>query len=358
MRTFTPVDDFVISGGGAIDPARADALRQWARRTGEFLDKAGNAKPRMSLTGSFICAHPPDYRGRPAHHFSVAEWQVLFREFKELGMDTVIWQASAWRELKECYYPSKRLSHFRQWNVVEPMLAAAAAEGLTVFLGSYGVLGGGWGDGLGVDTGDMARVREAADVEIACVRELLGLYGGGFQGFYLSSELCYHWSHNPRQYDHFGELFERVTGEMKERAPGLPVLASPAVLKTIGYEREAVANMVRCLGRARVDIVAPQDCIGQGEDLEYLGSNLEVWRTICEEIGARFWSNVETFAFTDHGQPPIEAAEPRRVFCQMAMAEAQGAEKLVTWEAMHFLDPNGPPKARALRNACLFAQGQ
>jgi hypothetical protein len=37
----------------------------------------------------------------------------------------------------------------------------------------------------------------------------------------------------------------------------------------------------------------------------------------------------------------------------MTVADRVGAKKLVTWEAMHFLDPNGSPKARALRQAYL-----
>lgn len=355
-RRVTPVEDFVVGSGCLTDPTSAEVYRHWARRTKEVLDRAGDVRPASRLTGSFIYAHPPDYRGRPALRFSVEDWRALFRELKELGMDTVIWQASAWRELEECYYPSRKLAGYKQWNVVEPMMQAAGEEGMLLYLGSFGVLGGG-DDALGIADGDLAKARETAELDLACYREVLGLYGGRFHGFYLSSEVCYAPSRPRHTYDHFAAFFERVTNEVKSLTPDKEILASPAVLKIRGYEREAVERLLTCFGRAKVDAFAPMDCIGQGEDLAMLETNLTVWREACEALGSEFWSNVETFTVTDRCHPvmKIEPAEPRRVLYQMATAERHGATKLVTWEAMHFLDPNGPPEAQALRRACLDA---
>lgn len=358
-RQATPVDDFHVGAGCLTDPTSAEVIRQRAARTKDTLDKAGDIRPQGHLSGSFICAHPPDYRGRPAHHFSFEDWRSLFREFKELGMDTVIWQASAWRELKECYYPSKRLADYRQWNVVEPMIEAANAEAMVLYLGSFGTLGGG-DEALGIADGDMDKAVAAAETDLATVDELLTLYGGTFQGFYLTSEVCYMPERPKHTYTHFATFFERVTNEVKRRAPELKILASPAVLHIKGHERQAVEGLLACFGRCPVDAFAPMDCIGQGEDLEMLEFNLGVWREVCSTLGADFWSNCESFTVTDRYHPvmKIEPAEPRRLFYQMALAEKAGATKLVTWEAMHFLNPNGSPAAQELRLACLDLFGR
>ena len=76
--------------------------------------------PEMPLTGSFIYAHPPNYKGAEAFRYSPAEWMRKLSQLKALGIDTVIFQASLWNELKECYYPSEYFRDFKTWNVLEP----------------------------------------------------------------------------------------------------------------------------------------------------------------------------------------------------------------------------------------------
>lgn len=349
----SPIDDFIVVGGNPTGTTSAAELRAWSRRTQETLDQAGDFTSRGRLSGSFIYAHPPDYRGRPTLRFSVADWRALFREFKELGLDTVIWQASAWMELGECYYPSNKLSGYRQWNVVEPMMQAANDEGMFLFLGTFGLLNGEMT--LGKDDRDLSRAIGAAEQEIACYRELLELYRGGFQGYYLSSETYYHPERDPQLYTLYGTFFERVTNSVKELTPELKILASPAAIHATGHEHEAVERLLTCFGRAQVDFFAPMDCIGQGEELVMLEDDLKVWRNVSSATGAEFWTNCETFFIPDRDGAvmKIEPAEPRRFLYQMTVADRVGAKKLVTWEAMHFLDPNGSPEAHALRRAYL-----
>ena len=305
------------------------------------------------LSGSFIYAHPPDYRGRPTLHFSVAEWRALFRELKELGLDTVIWQASAWLELEECYYPSKAMAGFKQWNVVGPMIEAVNAEGMTLYLGTFGVLNR--AVSLGVLDGDIGKAVEVAERELKCYQELLNLYGGGFHGYYLSTEVGYSPRGNPRHYAHYGIFFERITQCVKELSPEIKILASPAVAESAGHEAEAMDRLLECFGRAHVDIFAPMDCIGQVSDLGMLEANLGVWKGVCKATGAEFWVNCESFLISDLQGcvVQIEAADPKRFLYQLTVADRLGAKKLVTWEAMHFMDPHGAPKSQALRQAYL-----
>jgi len=349
----SPIDDFIVVGGNPSGTTSAAELSEWSRRTQATLDQAGDFTPRGRLSGSFIYAHPPDYRGRPTLRYSVADWRALFREFKEIGLDTVIWQASAWMELGECYYPSRLLSGYRQWDVVEPMMQAASDEEMFLFLGTFGVLSG--EATLGTDDRDLSRAIAAAEQEIACYRELLQLYPGGFQGYYLSSEATYTPERAPEIYPLYGTFFERVTHTVKALTPEVKILASPAVIHATGHMREAVESQLTCFGRAAVDYFAPMDCMGQGEELAFLEDDLTVWRDVSAATGAEFWTNCETFFIPDrdHAVMKIEPADPRRFLYQMTVADRVGAKKLVTWEAMHFLDPNGSPKARALRQAYL-----
>ena len=115
-------------------------------------------------------------------------------------------------------------------------------------------------------------------------------------------------------------------------------------------------------GRALTDLFrtiesgcsCPQNVIGQGEELDRLAPNLEVWREVCTTIWAEFWVNCKTVTVTDRCHPvmQIESAEPRRLMCEMATAEAAGAKKLVTWEAIRRTAWRNPPPHRKFGRAC------
>jgi len=352
----TGIDDFVVVAGCPPDPAYLAKYKACQCRNTEILGKAGDFKLQGELSGSFICAHPPDYRGRPSLHFNVADWRTLFREFKEIGIDTVIWQASVWQDMKECYYPSRIFSDYKQWNVVEPMMEAARAESMTLYLGTFGFIRG--DIPLGIREADISKAVETAEIELACFNELHALYGGGYHGYYLSHEVAVWPNRPPMVYQHEGAYFERVTAGIKEMAPELRILASPATYDSKGREQESIDSMMVCFGKAHIDIFAPMDCIGQVRDIGTLKTELGVWKEICKAKGSEFWVNCESFLITDPqgAVMQIEAADPMRFRYQMTVAKQMGAKKLVTWEAMHFMNPAGEPKARILRQAYKLAR--
>ena len=348
----TPVDDFVVLAGALPSPGLSDWLRRRDERSAAVLNEPVNFHPEGLLKGTFIYAHPPDYRGRPTLAYAVADWRRLLRECAELGLDTVIWQASAWMELRECYYPSEVLSSYRQWDVVGPLLEAAREERFQVWLGTVGILRG--DESLGVNDQEPDKALEAADRELACYRELLQRYGGGFHGYYLSSETYYHPQMPVHRFQHYRRLYERVTHGVKALTPHLPILASPGTAPR-DYQAEAAERLRECFSDARIDVVAPMDCIGQGNDLASLPAGLELWARTCRAIGAEFWVNCEAFRVTDYQGPviQIEPADPRRFSRQLTAAACAGARGLVTWEAPHFMDPGGTEQARRLRQGYL-----
>ena len=111
--------------------ARAEANRI-------YTEEHATEKAQGQITGSFIYAHPPNYRGAEAVTYSQSDWKRELSRLKGFGIDTVIFQASVWDELHECYYKSELFKDYKYFNVVEPMLAAANELGLTIFLGAVG----------------------------------------------------------------------------------------------------------------------------------------------------------------------------------------------------------------------------
>ncbi|MBQ6596634.1 MAG: hypothetical protein IJH79_03685, partial [Lentisphaeria bacterium] len=95
------VDDFVIfkASDDIIDEANA----RYAEANDinrKFVETHAPAVPTMPITGTFMCAQPPNYRGVPMLHASVEDWAEKFRLLKSFGVDTVIYQAAVWNELE------------------------------------------------------------------------------------------------------------------------------------------------------------------------------------------------------------------------------------------------------------------
>jgi hypothetical protein len=343
------IDDFLVMRRAPLDENGRAAVAERARVNAEFLDAISVPPAGGALSGTFVYAHPPDYRGRPTLDWDAGRWRALFQELKALGIRLAILQAAAWLDFEECYYPSDLFRGFRTWNVVEPLLEGAAAEGMTVFLGAAGVLYN--ETEFGVPAGDPAPAVAAARREIRCYRELLDRYRGHFHGYYLAPETGFPPDQNPSHLRCFHAYFERVTNEVKALTPELPVLGSPWTAACPGQEEAAVEYLSRLHANCPFTALAPQDSIGTFSNLAFLERGLGIWKRVCAAIGAEFWSNCESFAITDPGGPvvTIEPAEFRRFAVQLDTAARAGARRMITWEAPYFLAAEGCPAARRLR---------
>ncbi len=312
----------------------------------EFLSANPQPDPRMHITGSFIYAHPPNYRGRPAHHWTKEQWREMFVEFRNYGIDTAILQASIWNELGECYYRSEYFTELKQFNVVEPMLQAAAEENVKVFLGGYGSVTG-WSANLEQNTVDREKARQKA-----CFKELL-CYRDLFDGFYFAPETAYMGQRDPDKESFLNSIYRDFFEAIKEADSSLRILMSPATKYFPGKNEEMTEAWLKLLENVPLDIMAPQDSIGTcGTFLKNQAETYAVWDKICSQLGIEFWSNIEVFQRTggladeDHSVP----AAPERVIAQINNA-APYAKKLICWEAPFYL-LNGSDKADALLNTC------
>lgn len=342
-----PVDDFLVMRRPSASREIKDLKAKRDCVNSDFIAQLPRPPAAGVLAGSFICAHPPDYRGRPMLHASQQEWRDLFRELKEIGLATVILQAAAWSDFGECYYPSRLLAGFRTWNVLDPMVAAAAEEAMTLYLGGIGILNG--HIELDTDSGSLQKARLAADRELKCYRELLERYRGRFHGYYLSPETGFH--PGGRHYPAYHEFFRRVTQGVKDLTPDLPILASPYTVFHPGMEEEAQDRLTQLHAGCPITALAPQDCIGQLNMLPDLAKGLAIWQEVCRNIGAEFWVNCECFCITDYEGPVcrIEPSDFPRFAIQLDTAARTGARKLITWEAPYFMARNGSEQAQRLR---------
>jgi hypothetical protein len=316
----------------------------------KYLAQHKQTSPQMTITGSFVYPHPPNYRGACTLHYGKKEWMNMLMDLKNMGMDTIILQAAVWNELGECYYPSKHFAGHKSWNVIEPMLEAAKETGLAVFLGGYGSVTG-WAEKLSVNA-----IEAEKNNQSACYRELLK-YRKLFDGFYFAPETAYCGARNLDKEKFLNELYREFFCEIKNKTPDLRILMSPATKYFPGKMDEMKASWMALLDGVPLDIMAPQDSIGScGNQLAHQHETYRAWTEVCQALNIAFWSNIELFerhSLLD-GDSYNYTASPERVTVQINNA-APYAEKLICWEAPYYLGPNSGPRGKMLRECLLNA---
>lgn len=326
------------------EPAIRQSMQLGLQANRAYLDSLASLPTGGRLTGSFIYAHPPDYIGRPTMEYNVTDWRKLLVELKELGLDTVVYQAAVWVEVRECYYPSKLFSNYKTWNALEPLMEAVAAEGFRLYLGGLGNM-------LGFDPQATAATLEAdAQAQLACFRELLA-YQSGFHGFYMSPETGFPGGRQPEREQLLNGYFAAVCRGVKDLRPDLPILMSPGTYYSEGKETE-IADFLQALFQGcPVDIIAPQDSIGTfGNRLPHLHHSFEIWRDVCNDLGIELWVNAESFERVKIGTAQdFVAADFERLRVQLATA-AQFGSKIISWEVPYFYSSMAGERGIKLRS--------
>ena len=275
--------------------------------------------------------------------YCVAEWRQMLGELKELGIDTVVYQAAAWVEMRECYYPSQLYADYKTWDSLEPLMEATAAEGMTLYLGGLGNL-------LAFDENATAASLDAdREAQLACFRELM-VYRDGFQGFYMSPETGFPGERQPEREKLLNRYFTQVCQGVKELMPGLPILMSPGTFYLPDKDQEIHDFLRSLFADCPVDIIAPQDSIGTfGNRLPHLRRSFEIWRQVCGELGIRLWVNVESFERARiNTASDFDPADIGRLRVQLANAHQVGA-KIISWEAPYFYSPLAGERGLKLR---------
>lgn len=304
-------------------------LENSINRNEVFLKNYSVKPATMRITGSFICAHAPDYVGVPTLDWTKKQWQELFVDMRSCGIDTVVWQASIWQELNECYYRSAYFQEYRQWSVVETMLEAAKTEGMQVFLGGYGSVIG-W-----VNVSDVAIDREI-ERQFICMEELMQ-YRDLFAGIYFSPETAFLGERNQNREQLLNRLYREYFSHLKQLAPEKLILMSPSSKFFVEKQVEFVSCWLNMLDGVPLDILAPQDSIGcAGCTLDNQHAMWKLWGEIADSLKIHLWANVELFERQKFGGTvPFNAATTERVEAQIANV-APWVEKCICWEYPYF----------------------
>ena len=333
MFTIEKVEDFNLFIASKKAREQVEPMIAHAKESNyKFIKDNPQELPEMPISGTFVYAHPPNYRGLPMHNYSVRDWMKLMRELSRAGMDTVILQASIWNELNECYYPSAHFKNHKQWNVIEPMLEAADASCMKVYLGGYGSVTG-WKEHL-----TQADIDQEVQSQITCLSELLK-YRELFDGIYFAPETAFAGKRDLGKEKFLNEIYKEFCDTVKNEAPDKKILMSPATKYFPGKMPEMIDSWMAILDKVPLDIMAPQDSIGTcGNELVHQSETYKAWAEICNKKDITFWSNIEVFERKNSidGENHSIPASPERVAAQINNA-APYAEKLICWEAPYYM---------------------
>ena len=304
-------------------------------RTVEFNNAfiAKNNEPpadALPITGTFVAAHAPDYVGTPTLHWDVARWRDEFRRLKAKGMDTAVLQAAAWKELEECYYPSRALADFTAFDVVAPLVEAAAECGVTLHLGALGTV-----TGWSMLSGDAL----AGEIELhkAVLRELAERFGDAIAGFYFPCETAYRGVRDVAHEEQYAEILKVFCETARQLLPGGKIVMSPSSKYFAGKEEEFLGCWKSIFSKATPDILVPQDSIGCGGcDLQTQPAMWRLWDRLAKSLKMALWANIELFERRSFGgEAPFVTASPQRVAWQRANV-TPCVSKCICWEALCF----------------------
>jgi hypothetical protein len=332
MLHFLEHDDFTLVIPGTEDKEWYQRNMEYSRQMNrEYLEALAEPPKGGRLSGSFIYSHPPDYIGRPTMAWGASQWSDLFRELKAMGVDTAIYQAAVWLEVRESNYPSRLFADFKTWDSIAQLCEAASRERMTLFLGGLGNL-------MCFDVNATSETYQRdRDAQLECFCELKELYGGGFQGFYMSPETGYPGGRQPEREVLLNQYFKQVCEGVKAEMPGLPILLSPGTYYIPNHDQDIYDFLFAIFKDCPIDIMAPQDSIGTfGNRLLHLKPSFEIWSRLCKTLGFALWVNAESFERVDIGTAQdFVSADFRRLAVQLSHA-SQVAEKIVSWEVPYF----------------------
>ena len=295
------------------------------------------------ISVSFVYAHPADYYGHPMLNASVLEWRTLFRRFKQMRIDSVIFQSALWRELGECYYRTKIFTDLQIHGVIERMLAAAETEGIKVYLGGYGSVAG-WKAHL--KTEELERELTA---HRQCIDEILSI--GKVEGMYFPCETAFRDERLPEKERRMNSLYRNFSDYVKSKNSALKIIVSPATIHHPDNNGVFIDFWNAVLQDSGVDIVMPQDSIGNtGSRLSYMDTQWKAWKTVADNQSMTLWSHTEIFE--RRGYRPehnLYPAAPERVSAQLALTAPYVAAH-ACWEALYFTSDEAGTAGRRLRN--------
>ena len=282
------------------------------------------------------------------------KWQKSFQEMKAIGIDTLIVQWTAQPGIS--YFAADEKDYPEQFDVVDRVLQAAEASGMSVYLGlqhdpTY------WQQITGRDrvVKDYLYVRTAFNMRVHAA--LLKQFGtrAAWKGTYIPEEMDdLNWRTGERA-ALMRDYLKRLTGLLKRDDPERAVLVSTFYRLRTAPEVYA-ENLAFLTAESGVDAVLVQDGIGDGVPWKYAKRYAPVYykalRSQWPDGGPALWAVVEVFERSTAENEAFAArtAPAERVAGQIELLGDVFARS-VYFSYADYIAPDRSPAARTLYDA-------
>lgn len=296
-----------------------------------------------ALTGTFVQLFGKD-------DWSEAQWDEFLTEIKDLGMNTLIVQYTAFKNASNnitWFNSANTFTTTKSKHTLERVLASAQRKGIEVHIGLH------FDDNYWQHQTDVAWLQTQANYCITIAEEIQAQFGThvAFKGWYIPHEPEPNAYNTNEKVRLFREQFvDRISNRLHQ-LNNKPVSIASFWNSSLSTP-EQLQHFMAELSKSNLQIVMLQDGVGaQHVTLNRLANYYEAaQRGLFEEnknYKGVFWSDLETFA-SPNGQYPFEPATFDRVKQQLETAlSIPKVSKIVSFHYFDDMSTKSPHKAKA-----------
>lgn len=296
-----------------------------------------------ALTGTFVQLFGKD-------NWSEAQWDEFLTEIKDVGMNTLIVQYTAFKNASNnitWFNSANTFTATKSKHTLERVLASAQRKGIEVHIGLH------FDDTYWQHQTDVVWLQTQANYCIAIAEEIQAQFGThvAFKGWYIPHEPepnAYNTDEKVRLFrEHFVDRISNRLHQLNNKPVSIAAFWNSSLSTP-----EQLQHFMAELSKSNLQIIMLQDGVGaQHVTFNRLASYYEAaQRGLFEEnknYKGVFWSDLETFA-SPNGQYPFEPATFDRVKQQLETAlSIKKASKVVSFQYFDDMSTKSPHKAKA-----------
>lgn len=296
-----------------------------------------------ALTGTFVQLFGKD-------NWSEAQWDEFLTEIKDVGMNTLIVQYTAFKNASNnitWFNSANTFTTIKSKHTLERVLASAQRKGIEVHIGLH------FDDTYWQHQTDVVWLQTQANYCIAIAEEIQAQFGThiAFKGWYIPHEPepnAYNTDEKVRLFrEHFVDRISNRLHQLNNKSVSIAAFWNSSLSTP-----EQLQHFMAELSKSNLQIIMLQDGVGaQHVTLNRLASYYEAaQRGLFEEnknYKGVFWSDLETFA-SPNGEYPFHPATFDRVKQQLETAlSIPKVSKIVSFHYFDDMSTKSPHKAKA-----------